>query len=94
MKLVIHHFPVTPKPTRHMVPTGSKIVSAAMREGKPVVYVERLADEPGRPQVLDARLDVFLVGTGHVFAATAAAHVATLRDGPHVLHVYGRIDHG
>lgn len=90
MSRVVYHYAVGQVPTRHMVPAGSQIVGAAMRRGQPVVYVERLVN-PADPEAHP--MDVVFVGTGQPFDAWGLKHIATLKDGDLVWHVYGRIDY-
>lgn len=89
MSRTVHHYSVTTTPVRHMVPGGSQIVSATMRQGKPVVYVESLTGVTAK-----VPMRVVFVGTGQEFTAWGLQHIASLNDSGMVWHVYGSIDHG
>lgn len=93
MNRVVHHYPVTDAPVQHMVPGGSKIVSALMRQGQPVVYIEKVS-EGEVATVKEVPMMVVFVGTGQRFTAWGLDHIASLNDGGLVWHVYGRINHG
>lgn len=92
MTRVVHHYPVTDTPVQHMVPGGSKIVSALMRQGQPVVYVEKIPGEETTAK--EVPMMVVFVGTGQQFTAWGLHHIASLNDGHLVWHVFGSIDHG
>lgn len=92
MNRVVHHYAVTDTPTRHMVPGGSKIVTALMRQGQPAVYVEKPAGEEVSPP--EVPMMIVVVGTGQQFTAWGLHHIASLNDGALVWHIYGSIDHG
>lgn len=82
---VVHHYPVGTVMQRVHVPAGSRIVSAAMRQGLPVICVEK---PEGEPRMVP--MDAVFVGTGQPFGGDLD-HVDTLLDGPFVWHVYGAI---
>lgn len=89
-KAVIHHYPAgAGQVIEHEVPPGTRILSAACRDGQPVVYVEKVTPGGwGRRQVLSA----IFYGTGHQWDVDGSlAFIGTVNDGPLFWHVYGKI---
>jgi hypothetical protein len=91
MKRVIHHYKVEAFPglSVQKVPFGSAIISAAIRNGRPALYVEK----PTQPRNdRQAEISTFFVGTGHDFDCPENYRfIATLSDGPFMWHVFARI---
>ncbi len=88
-QIVVHHYPAGNqfKPTVEAVPPGTRILSAAMNGGSPVVYVEKDIYATGSMQYLHA----VYIGTGHTFEPGDLEFIGTVQDGPFFWHVYGKI---
>lgn len=87
---IIHHYPAGDRtPNVVSVPVGTRILSAALRRGKVVVYVEKIVQAP---DVEHKKLYVEFQPTGGTFDIDGSMKfIGTVTDGPFVWHVYGKI---
>lgn len=88
----VHHYPAGPgRRIINTVPRGSKILSAAFRNGAPVVYLEEVFGPGGAGGY--QTLDALFVSTGDAFTDHDLDFIGTVVDERHGLfwHVYGKI---